>query len=224
MNFKGEFKKLGTHDIRRLADRVAALTEDDWNESSWRQKNYEVHKYTQTVSLIFDRDYRYKNPTIHERYYQFEDVVKPVIDKIAQHYNRTLTAKRLKAKHGPGYVIRANLVKLLPGGEIAPHIDNLFSLSHAHRVHLPITTNEGVQFTIGHTAKHLKAGELWEVNNRQTHTVSNNGDQARVHLIIDWVIPGERCCCGRKHRPAGICSPEACRHTDQVVEPCDCYS
>jgi quercetin dioxygenase-like cupin family protein len=224
MNFKGEFKKLGIHDIPALRDRVASLTEADWNESSWRQNNYDVHRHTQTVSLIFDKDYRYKNPTVLDRYYDFEDIIKPVIEKIGRIYNQSMVGRRLRPKHGDGYVLRINLVKLFPGGEISPHIDNLFSLSHAHRVHLPITTNNGVEFTVGGKSIHMKEGELWEVNNRQTHSVANRGDSERVHLIVDWVIPGERCCCGRKLRPQGTCSPQECRATDQVVDPCDCYS
>jgi hypothetical protein len=31
----------------------------------------------------------------------------------------------------------------------------------------------------------MKAGELWEINNHQLHSVENNGEEDRIHLIID---------------------------------------
>jgi hypothetical protein len=37
----------------------------------------------------------------------------------------------------------------------------------------------------------MRAGEMWEINNRRVHSVSNQGRDARVHLIIDYVQPGE---------------------------------
>jgi hypothetical protein len=34
----------------------------------------------------------------------------------------------------------------------------------------------------------MKEGEIWEVNNdKKKHSVHNNGDEDRVHLLIDWV-------------------------------------
>ena len=224
MNFKGNFRKIGVHDISALKEKILKFTDERWDKESWRQNHYDVHKHTHTISLIFDRDFRHKNPTIHPEYELFRDDLEPVIKKINVFYNKMLKYKRLKAKHGNGYVIRINIVKLdASGGDISEHVDNLFTLSHAHRVHIPILTNQGVLFSIGNEVKNLKAGEIWEVNNRQLHSVVNNGDQYRVHIIIDWAIPGERCCCGKKLRPQGTCNPIDCEETDHVLEPCDCY-
>lgn len=225
MNFEGSFRKLGTHDISAIRERILRFTHEEWNEEDWRQKHYDVHKYTHTISLIFDRDYRHKNPTIWPRYEQFKEVLEPIIQKINVYYNRNIKYQRLKRKHGNGYVIRINIVKLdASGGDIAPHVDNLYTLSHSHRIHIPIITNDKVDFLIGDEVKNLKEGEIWEVNNRQMHSVVNNGDHSRVHIIIDWAIPGERCCCGQKLRPKGVCGPLECKDTDHVLEPCDCFS
>lgn len=55
------------------------------------------------------------------------------------------------------------------------------------RVHIPITTNEQVAFSVGDEIRAMKEGELWEVNNARTHWVENRGQTGRVHLIIDWI-------------------------------------
>jgi hypothetical protein len=225
MNFKGNFRKISNHDISQLKEQILRLTDDEWDEESWRQKHYDVHKHTHTISLIFDRDFRHKNPTVLPRYEQFQDNLAPIITKINAFYNQMLKYKKLKKKNGSGYIIRINIVKLdASGGDISPHVDNLFTLSHSHRIHIPIITNDSVNFSIGNEIKNLKQGEIWEVNNRQMHSVVNDGKDYRVHIIIDWVIPGERCCCGQKHRPRGECNPIACEKTDHVVEACSCYS
>ena len=225
MNFKGNFRQIGTHDISILKEKILSLTDEEWDEESWRQKIYDVHKYTHTISLIFDRDFRHINPTIHPRYELYREDIEPIVKKIDAYYNQKLTYKRLKKKNGNGYVIRINLVKLdASGGDIEAHVDNVFTLSHSHRIHIPIITNDKVGFSIGDEVKNLKPGEIWEINNREMHSVLNDGDNYRVHMIIDWVIPGERCCCGKKLRPQGICNPIECEVTDHVIEPCECYS
>ena len=62
MNFKGIFRQIGTHDITQLKKQILLLSDEDWDEESWRQKQYDVHKFTHTISLIFDRDFRHVNP------------------------------------------------------------------------------------------------------------------------------------------------------------------
>jgi hypothetical protein len=33
----------------------------------------------------------------------------------------------------------------------------------------------------------MKVGEIWEMNNdKLSHSVVNDGDEDRIHLIIDW--------------------------------------
>jgi len=80
----------------------------------------------------------------------------------------------------------------LPGGAtIGSHRDHGASLSRAHRIHLPVITNPQTVFGISGVIKHLPAGELWEINNRMAHAVRNDSDQARIHFIFDYVLPGE---------------------------------
>lgn len=223
MNFPGNFFHIGTLDPRELLDLVAGLTEGQWDEFSLRQKRYEVHRDTQTIGLVYDLDFRHSHPTRLPLLQTFESALKPALWMTADHFEDTDHARQLIAERGPGYFIRASLVKLGAGCSIAAHQDNNFSLTHSHRVHLPIVTNDKVTFTVGRETIHMAEGQLYEINNRRMHSVDNQGSEDRVHLILDFVLPGEKCCCGTRHHPDTLCSPQACLATDRQQIPCTCY-
>jgi hypothetical protein len=61
----------------------------------------------------------------------------------------------------------------------------------SHRYHVAIRTNPLVDFGIGDRVQHFAPGEVWEINNRKYHAVRNLGQEGRVHLILDYVVPGE---------------------------------
>lgn len=73
---------------------------------------------------------------------------------------------------------------LAPHGCIYEHSDHGF-LEHAHRVHLPLRTSVGAVMTIGGTSMHLDRDVFCEIDNVKIHSVINNSDDYRVHLIID---------------------------------------
>ena len=223
MNFKGDFIKIGSIGVSSLRDVVKNITDDEWASSEWRQQKFDTHKDTQMIQLVFDADFRHSNPTYLPIYYQYKDMLEPLTTLIAGHYNKILSTKRLQKKNGHGYLIRMILVRLKPGGVIPPHGDQGYSLLHAHRIHLPVSSEGKAEFTVGDTTRVLTEGEVWEINNKRTHTVVNHGNTPRIHIISDWVIPGERCCCGKALRPKGNCSPEECRATDGAIEECGCY-
>ena len=61
-------------------------------------------------------------------------------------------------------------------------------LKKSKRIHIPIVTNPECIFTVGDNSINMKVGEIWEMNNdKMQHSVHNNGDEDRIHLIIDWV-------------------------------------
>ena len=55
-----------------------------------------------------------------------------------------------------------------------------------HRTHIPIITNENVEFQVGGEPLNLKVGEVWEINNARVHAVYNKSNQKRLHMIIDY--------------------------------------
>ena len=73
---------------------------------------------------------------------------------------------------------------MLANSTIPPHVDGG---TVGHRHHIPVITNTGVIFTVGGEEKHMKQGEIWEINNQLPHAVVNHGNKDRVHLIADWI-------------------------------------
>ena len=192
MNFDGDMRKIGDIDVTRFAQQAAKITDAEWTADAFRQRTYEVHKQTQTIRLIMDEDGRHRDPTYHPSYEIYKELVGPIEIFIRRQFEQTLKAKRLRKKHGRGYFIRMILVKLLANGSIPHHVDQGETLSKSHRMHLPIITNEQNLFSVGDTEMHMKAGELWEINNRREHGVVNGGSEDRTHLIIDYVLAGEK--------------------------------
>lgn len=223
MNFAGNFIEIGRTDIRELENLVCQLSPAEWNADSTRQRRYEAHRDTQTVGLVYDEDFRHAHPTKRPRLRTFEPAMRPALALITDYYEQSAVGKRLCARNGLGYFVRASLIRLQPGGNIAPHQDNNFSLAHSHRIHVPVLTSREVVFTVGGESISLPAGGIFEINNRRIHSVSNAGSDARVHLVLDFVLPGEPCCCSAKTHPDVPCSPSACVETDRMIVPCTCY-
>lgn len=222
MNFAGNFIRIGDVDVKELKARVLEITEEEWQSEAYRQKRYEAHRDTRTVSLVFDMDFRHTHPTRLPMLQRFETAIRPALKQAADYYDDLPKSKELFDEFGMGYFVRANLVKLVAGGEITEHIDGNFSLTHAHRLHLPVFTNNDVLFTVGKEVVNMREGILSEINNRRLHKVRNSGSTDRVHLILDYVVPGEKCCCGEKLHPLTNCNPQACLETDQRRIECVC--
>jgi len=223
MNFQGNFKSIGQVDVSALRALVERLTPQHWLADQARQSRYEVHQHTQAIALVYDDDFRHANPTIQAPFQFFEAAVMPIVQYVAEYYDSTDLGKDLVNKHGQGYCIRLNLVRLNPCGEIIAHQDKNFSLAHSHRVHIAIISNEHVLFTVDEESKVLLPGQVVEINNRRMHSVVNASQEARVHLIMDWVISGEQCCCASKTHPDIPCSMQACLQTDRLATPCTCF-
>lgn len=191
MNFAYDAQKLGTFDVSGLKAIVEPLTEEMWGADANRQEAFGAHAATHTIKLIADWDFRHKDPTIHPAFHLFEAELAPVFAHIRGYYLQTLRQRRVAEQHGPGYFIRALLTRLPGGASIRPHIDEGESLKRCHRIHLPIVSNPQSVFSVGQTRFHMSEGELWEINNRRVHAVENQGSDARIHLILDYVQPGE---------------------------------
>lgn len=185
MYFDGEFRHIGTIDVEPLVRAVEALGEDPWLEFVRRQEKFQPHRQTQTIPLLYDNDMRHADPTPWPRLEEFKAVLQPAMDRIRQD----------KAPSGgsldEGYFVRIILTRLSPGSVITPHRDHGPSMLRSHRYHIAIVTNPNVEFGIGSKLQHFAPGEIWEINNRKYHAVRNLGEEPRVHLILDYVVPGE---------------------------------
>ncbi|MGI9277938.1 MAG: aspartyl/asparaginyl beta-hydroxylase domain-containing protein [Endozoicomonas sp.] len=83
-------------------------------------------------------------------------------------------------------VMSARLMKLDPGAKINTHRDDglCFSKGQA-RLHLSLVSDEKVAFTVADEAVPIREGELWYLNADEPHSVVNNSDTSRIHLVVD---------------------------------------
>ena len=172
-------RRCGEIDIAPLAAAaVAAQEEAAWNEHMERQKDYEVHRQTQSIVLLFANldDW----PTI-------EVVRQPGWNRLAG--AATPLMDEIIARWYPpgGRVIRAMVAKLPPEGRIDPHKDMHPSFDCGHRIHAPLATNDRVRFSVDGRPFHLQVGQVYEINNKKLHSVINKGATDRIHFIFDYV-------------------------------------
>jgi aspartyl/asparaginyl beta-hydroxylase (cupin superfamily) len=169
------FKYIGKIKVDSFKNKIDKFNNKLWDNFTFRQKTFEVHKETKTIPLIFNTDFRLNDPTYLNEYEVFKNEFKIIKNKLLKIY-------------GKGFIIRAILVLLKSNSKIDKHIDTGKSLSICHRVHIPIITNKDVLFDIDNEIKNLKEGEMWEINNSEKpHSVINNSNIDRIHLIVDWI-------------------------------------
>jgi hypothetical protein len=82
---------------------------------------------------------------------------------------------------------RSRLMGLAAGAEVPAHVDSHYYWRTHLRIHIPVITNPGVEFTCGGETVHMAPGECWVFDSFQRHEVHNRGDAHRVHLVLDTV-------------------------------------
>ncbi len=83
-------------------------------------------------------------------------------------------------------LLAVRLMKLAAGSRIKEHADyDLDAENGTVRLHIPVVTNDLVDFRLNGTRVALQAGECWYLRLSDPHCVENNGDSDRVHLVID---------------------------------------
>jgi hypothetical protein len=168
----------GPIDIAPLAEAIARQEPAAWNEHEQRQKDYEVHRQTQSIVLLFAGVDNW--PTIEvlrmPGWDRLANVVVPLMDQIIARW------------YPPGgRIIRSMIARMPAGARIDPHRDSHPSFACGHRIHVPIDTNPRVRFTVDGRPFNLQAGRVYEINNLKTHSVINKGATDRTHLIFDYV-------------------------------------
>ena len=81
------------------------------------------------------------------------------------------------------------LMRLTPGSVIKEHHDNDLAFEHGMvRIHIPVVTNDGVDFRLNGVRCVMPAGSSWYLRLSDPHSVANRGAHDRVHLVIDAVV------------------------------------
>lgn len=80
------------------------------------------------------------------------------------------------------------LLNLSAGAQIKPHSDHCLGYEDGFfRLHIPIITNPDVIFILDDERLIMNEGECWYINANFTHSVANNGNEDRIHLVIDGI-------------------------------------
>jgi hypothetical protein len=117
---------------------------------------------------------------------------------------------------------RLNFVRLakVRNSVIIPHRDLLElgdlpdDIRNAHRVHIPLVTNEDCFFNEGNTVFRMRKGEIWFLDASEIHSVAVLSTEERVHLMLDFVnVPSAKPLITIEGRSADAGIPE-----DRTVE------
>jgi len=176
MNIDQPLKDLGSIDYEPMRDAIINLDEDVWHENETRQEIFDVHKKTSSLMLVFCDGWPELKIKKEDAWDRLAKVAVPLMEDVIN-----------KFYEPGGTIIRAMAAKLYAGERITPHVDKHPSFAIAHRIHIPITTNEHVRFTIAGRPYRLKLGRVYEVNNQSTHSVMNRGKEDRITFIFDYM-------------------------------------
>ena len=181
MDIGTPLRDLGVADAGALREAILALQGSAWLESEYRQRTYEHHDQTRSIVLVFTDGANWPNCQVHQGpgWARLADAALPVMREIIKEHYPT-----------GGEVIRAMAAKLPAGARIKPHCDVHESFHCGHRIHVPITTNSRVWWTIDGRPYQLQVGRAYELNNQKQHSVVNKGAEDRITFIFDYVPPG----------------------------------
>lgn len=173
---KDRVHRIGKVDVSAIAELLATKTREEWQENALRQKQFAVHKDTESLVLKWCANSGTDTPietTAH--FHQFEPLLQPILDLIQAEY-----------RYERPIIRKAMFAKLRAGGMIPAHVDGAVALRMVHRIHIPIISNEQVHFFIDEIDHKFPVGEIIELDNTRLHAVRNDGAEDRVHLIIDY--------------------------------------
>jgi len=180
MNIDEPLKELGPVTVDALRDAILKQEEQAWHEQEKRQNDYEVHRQTESIVLVF---------TDGSGWPSIEVSKQPGWDRLAEAAVPIMHGIIERCYPPGGTIIRAMAAKLLAGSIIRPHKDSHPSFHHSHRIHVPITTNPRVRFMIDGRPYKLQVGQAYELNNQRLHSVMNKGPDDRITFIFDYVPP-----------------------------------
>jgi len=172
MKMEQTYLSLGKIDVSKVADYLLNNL-DDFKFDERRQKRFSVHLHTHTIFL--------RKGDLRSEIFEYED--RAFLNK----YKYIFELIEKETDIGLDRIKNAIFVLMPPNTSIARHVDGCALLSGLIRTHVPIITNEQVIFEVDGESKHMKAGEIWSIDNLRIHGVQNNGNEGRIHLIFDYI-------------------------------------
>lgn len=173
------FKQYDSFNIEPIKNYINNFSKE-WHLDNSRQDKFYPHKDT-TTYFIYETSLGWIKSdgyVVEQKTNDFFilDLVEPIIKHLENLHN----GKR-------GQVL---LIRLKANKSVADHKDGGDYLINTRRHHIPIITSDQTTFYVGGEACNMKSGECWEINNSKDHSVINNSNTDRVHLLID-IMPNE---------------------------------
>lgn len=151
-----------------------AITEEDWFVFDYRQQ---MGNMQECNSIVIRHSTEYDVATMREMplFDKYYPLIEPILNKFKDIYTFNEYS--------------AFLSRLAPQGIIGEHRDGSgskhFSLDKCHRIHAPIKTNSDVFYSIDGVDYNWVKGKIYEFDNMRIHGVKNQGDEERIHLVIN---------------------------------------
>ena len=164
-------------DIDLLKSKCISLNKEWLLDQSRQNMQYpdrrNPHLYTNTY-MIQDHSLEWKNGEKFNPLLKDTDLYETVSPIVVELERRAC-----------GKSARILLIKLDANKNVTEHTDSGDYLNTVRRFHIPIITNEDVSYTVNGEKINMKEGECWEINNRKPHSVDNDSDKDRIHLLVD---------------------------------------
>jgi aspartyl/asparaginyl beta-hydroxylase len=182
------YRVLDTLDVTELAQTIDQLSEASWQADKKLLQSMTKNRQADSIfirsiaaadfsRILSERPLKQDDVQFYQGWSELAGELDAVLQKILSYFS------------AGGVVTRVQLARMQPGAMIRRHVDQSLVLLASHRVHLPLSTNQDVEFFIGNQSYHMPVGSMFELNNRLQHAVENKGQTDRVHLIVDYLPP-----------------------------------
>lgn len=156
---------------------LSVIEESDWFVDDYRnnlKKMVSTNSIPLMHSYLCGTDESMKTiRTIEKRklYSKYEHVLLPIIEHLKKFY---------EFKFYAAFVARLN-----PRSTIGMHGDRGKFLELCHRVHVPLKSNNQVEYIIEDKKYYWQPGFVYEFDNIRPHMVVNKSSEERIHLVIN---------------------------------------
>jgi len=177
MKLEVDQKLVGEMPIDLIDNMIHRIDEEDWYADDYR-KTADAMDHTNSIPLLHSH-LCFVDPTLNaiktiskrKLYDKYEDVLLPIIEVVRNYIDFKFYA--------------AFIARMAPRSNIGLHRDWGAFLRTCHRVHVPLQTNENVEYIIEGASYYWKKGFVYEFDNTRRHMVKNNSDQIRIHLVLN---------------------------------------
>lgn len=156
-----------------------AVNGDLWNENALRTSHDEsAHSQADDIWLMFNPIPKAPSDVVDEirvEPYRGWHVLAPI---------RPLILDLMRRVEGVG-LGRCIVTRLKPGASITPHADAGAPAEYFRRYQIVLQSLPGAIFQIEDETVTFRTGDVWWIDNRSVHSVTNNSADDRIVCIVD---------------------------------------